>query len=153
MIKKRPYVPIGLPIAALITLVLGVVAGPVIRSTFSEEQLATNVLLSAIPFVLIFVAIILTFITIIWLVASVLNHNIPMRIYRPIELTIITGIVLGIVGMFQPWFFVAYPLGFFLLFGSTLAFILWSHVVPRGVQQEHLGSVSISDFEQKETQS
>jgi hypothetical protein len=40
-----------------------------------------------------------------------------------------------------------------LLFGSTLAFILWSHVVPRGAHQEHLGSVSISDFEQKETQS
>ena len=146
MIKKRPYVPIGLPIAAVITLVLGVVAGPVIRSTFSEEQLATNVLLSAIPFVLIFASIILAFITIIWLVASVLNYNIPMRIYRPIELTIITGIVLGIVGMFQPWFFAFYPLGFFLLFGSTLAFILCSHVIPRGVQQEHLGSVSISDF-------
>jgi hypothetical protein len=154
MIKKRPRVPIGLPIAAVITFVLGWwVAGPVIRSTASEEQLATNVLLSAIPFVLVFVAIILTFITVIWLVASVLNHNIPMRIYRPIELTIIAGIVLGIVGMFQPWSFAAYRLGFFLLFGSTLAFILWSHIVPRGIHHEHLGSVSISEFEQKETQS
>jgi hypothetical protein len=152
MTKKRPRVPIGLPIAAVITFVLGLMAGPVIRSMASEEQLATNVLLSAIPFVLIFVAIILTFITIIWLVASVLNHNIPMRVYRPIELVIIAGIVLGIVGMFQPWSFAAYRLGFFLLFGSTLAFILWSHIVPRGIQHEHLGSVSISDFEQKETQ-
>jgi hypothetical protein len=152
MTKKRPRVPIGLPIAAVITFVLGLVAGPVIRSMASAERLATNVLLSAIPFVLIFVAIILTFITIIWLVASVLNHNIPARIYRPIELAIIAGIVLGIFGMFQPWSFAAYRVGFFLLFGSTLAFILWSHVVPKGIQQEHLGSVSISDFEQKEIQ-
>lgn len=153
MTRKRPRVPIGLPIAAVITFILGYfVAEPLIRSSFSEERLATNVLLSAIPFVLIFVSIILTFITIIWFIASMLNHNIPMRIYRPIELAIIAGIVLGIFGMFQPWSFAAYRLGFFLLFGSTLAFILWSHVVPRGVHHENLGSVSISDFEQKDAQ-
>jgi hypothetical protein len=53
--------------------------------------------------------------------------------------------------MFQPWSFAGYRFGFLLLFVSTLAFILWSHIVPRGVHQEHLGSVSISDFEQKES--
>jgi hypothetical protein len=152
MSKKRPRVPIGLPIAAIVTLILGLAAGPVIRSVFSPKQLATNVLLSAIPFIFIFVAIILTFITLIWFIASILNHNIPARVYRPIELAIIAGIILGIGGMFQPWFFSAYRLGFFLLFGSTLAFILWSHIVPRGIQHDHLGSVSISDFEQKESQ-
>jgi hypothetical protein len=117
MIKKRPRVPIGLPIAAAVTFILGFfVAEPLISSMATEEQLATNVLLSAIPFVLIFVAIILSFITVIWLIASMLNHNIPPQIYRPIELIIIAGIVLGIVGMFQPWSFAAYKYGFFLLF-------------------------------------
>lgn len=153
MIKKRPRVPIGLPIAAVITFILGFfVAEPLIGAMATEAQLATNVLLSAIPFVLIFVAIILSFITVIWLIASVLNNNIPPHIYRPIELTIITGIILGIVGMFQPWSFIAYKYGFFLLFISTLAFILWSHIVPRGIHHDHLGSISISDFEHKESQ-
>jgi hypothetical protein len=131
MTNKRPRVPIGLPIAAVVTLILGIAAGPVIRSFATEEQMSTNVLLSAIPFVLIFVSIILFFITLIWLVASLLNDRIPERIYRPIEWIIIAGIVLGIVGMFQPWSFAAYRYGFFLLFFSTLSFILWSHITPK----------------------
>ena len=148
---RRPRVPIGLPIAAVILFVLGAAAGPFIQARASEEALARNVLLSAIPFILIFVAIILIFMTLIWLVASALNHNISKRIYRPIEMVLIGGIVLGIVGMFQPWFFVLYQAGFYVLLLSTLAFILWSHVIPRGVQrQEHLGSVSISEIEHRE---
>jgi hypothetical protein len=131
----------------VITLILGIAAGPVLRSVVSEEQFATNVLYSAIPFVLIFVVIILSFITLTWWVASILNHNIPTHIYRPIELTIMGGIVLGIVGMFQPWIFLAYRYGFLLLLISTLAFILWSHIVPRGVHHDQLGSVSIGEFE------
>ena len=149
--NKRPRVPVGLPIAAVITLILGFAAGPVIRSLATQQQMATNVLLSAIPFVLIFVSIILFFITLIWLVASLLNHRIPEPIYRPIEWIMIAGIGLGIFGMFQPWSFVAYRFGFMLLFFSTLSFILWSHVVPRGARpEEELDSVSISEFEQSQ---
>ena len=148
MTTKRLRVPIGLPISIVVTLILGLITGPVIRSVASEEQLVKNVLLSAIPFVFIFVAIILSFITLVWFVASVLNHNISERAYRPIELTLIAGIVLGVIGMFQPWFFNLYRLGFFVLFGSTLAFILWSHIVPKGKHHEHLGSVSVKDLEQ-----
>lgn len=151
MTKKRPRVPIGLPIAAVITLILGFVTGPAIRSFATEEQMATNVLLSAIPFVFVFVSIILFFITFIWLVASVLNNNIPERVYRPIEWIIIAGIALGILGMFQPWSFAAYRYGFLLLFFSTLAFIVWSHVAPRGVRpEEEVGSVSIGELEQSQ---
>ena len=148
---SRPRVPIGLPIATVVTLILGLAAGPAISSMATEEQLATNVFLSAIPFILIFAAIVLAFITVIWLVATALNKNIPERAYRIIEWICIAGIVLGIVGMFQPWSFAAYRYGFLLLFFSTLAFILWSHVVPRGTHAvEHLGSVSVSEFEQSE---
>ena len=148
MTNRRPRVPIGLPIAAVITLLLGIVAGPVIDSLATEEQMATNVLLSAIPFVLIVVSIILLFISLIWLVASLLNNRISERIYRPIEWITIAGIILGIFGMFQPWSFAGYRFGFILLLFSTLSFILWSHVVPKGTHEEYIESVTISEFEQ-----
>ena len=94
--------------------------------------MATNVFLSAIPFILIFAAIILAFITLIILASNLLSHKIPERIYRPVERVIIAGIVLGIIGMFQPWSFVLYQIGFFLVLICTLGFILWSHVKPKG---------------------
>lgn len=146
----RPHVPIGILISIGVTLIIGLVARPIISANATEQQLARNVLLSAIPFIFIFVAIILAFIALIWAAASMLNRNIPERIYRPVERVIIAGIVLGVIGMFQPWWFMAYRIGFFMLFFSTLAFILWSHIVPRGAQAGHLSSVSITEFEQNE---
>lgn len=146
--KIRPRVPIGLPVAAIVLLVLGILAGPQIRSMVSEEALAKNVLLNAIPFILIFVAIILFYITIIWLVASVLNNNIPARIHRPVELACMVGIALGVVGMFQPWWFAVYRIGFVVLLVSTLSYILWSHITPKGIRREEgLGSVSVTERE------
>ena len=50
--------------------------------------------------------------------------------------TLIGGILLGILGMFQPWVFGLYKTGFFVLLFSTLGFILWSHVVPKSVDSE-----------------
>lgn len=152
MAKIRSHLPIRMPIAAIILLILGFAAGPVIRSIATEQQLASNILLSAIPFVLIFAAIILFFISLVAFLASILNHHISAQIHRPIELTIIAGIVLGIIGMFQPWWFTGFRVGFFVLLISTLSFILWSHIIPRGVQHhEALGSVSISEFEKSES--
>ncbi len=129
--KYKPRVPIGLPIAVVVTLILGLIAGPLINSLASEEQMAQNVLLNAIPFILIFVSIILAFITIIWAVATTLNNNISKRTYSIIEGIIIAGIVLGILGMFQPWIHAGFKYGFLLLLISTLSFILWSHVTPK----------------------
>lgn len=143
MAKKLP-VPIALPIIIVVLLVLGIIAGPIIQSTATEEQLATNVFLSAIPFILIFAAIILAFITLIILASNLLSHKIPERIYRPLERVIIAGIILGIIAMFQPWSFVLYRIGFFMLLISTLGFILWSHVRPKGVdieQEEQIAAV------------
>lgn len=152
MKKTRPRVPVGLLIAAVIVFILGAAAGPVIGSLATEKQMATNVLLSAIPFVLIFVGIVLCFITLVAFLASLLNHNISPAVYRPIELSLIGGIVLGVIGMFQPWWFGGFRLGFFVLLISTLSFILWSHIIPRGVQHHAgLGSLSISEFEQSES--
>lgn len=131
MSLSRPRVPLGLPISVAILLILGSIAGPLIRSNFTEKERAANVFLEAIPFILIFVAIILTFISLIVLVASILNDNIPRRTHRFVERIIIFGIVGGVVGMFQPWWFLAYKYGFSVLLISTLSFILWSHIRPK----------------------
>ena len=128
---SRPRVPLGLLISIAILLILGSIAGPLIRSNFTEKERAANVVLEAIPFILIFVAIILTFITLIALTASVLNDNIPRRTHQLVERFIIFGIVGGVIGMFQPWWFLAYKYGFSVLLISTLSFILWSHIRPR----------------------
>ena len=131
MSLSRPRVPLGLPISVAILLILGSIAGPLIRSNFTEKERAANVFLEAIPFILIFVAIILTFITLIVAVASVLNDNIPRQTHRLVERIIIFGIVGGVIGMFQPWWFLAYKYGFSVLLISTLSFILWSHIRPK----------------------
>lgn len=151
--QLRPRVPIGLPITGVILLVVGLLIGPVIQANATEEQLAQNVLLSAIPFILVFVAILIFFISVIWLVASALNHNIPRRIYRPIEMGAIAGILLSVAGLFQPWSFFVYRYSFLALLAFTLFFILWSHVVPQGRQRQgNTGGVSVVEFEYGDVQ-
>jgi hypothetical protein len=120
-----------MPITIVVMLVLGLAAEPFIKANATEQQLAQNVLLSAIPFILVFISILLTFIMLIVVVARRLNGNISRRYYRPVEMTIIGGIALGIFGMFQPWVFAFFKLGFLLLLISTLSFILWSHITPK----------------------
>ena len=131
MSLSRPRVPVGLLISVAILLLLGRFAGPLIRSNFTEKERAANVLLEAIPFILTFVAIILTFITLISIAASILNDNIPRRTHQLVERIIIFGIVSGVIGIFQPWWFLAYKYGFSVLLISTLSFILWSHIRPK----------------------
>jgi hypothetical protein len=141
MVKSRLKIPVKLVIAIVIIFILGMIANPVVNATTTPEQLAKNVILAAIPFILIFVSIILTFILIINIVASVLNHHIDPGIYKTIETIIISGILFGVFSLFQPWFFVLFKNGFMILLVSTLSFILWSHIVPRTLQrQEELES-------------
>jgi hypothetical protein len=143
MAKSRLRLPVGLFIAIVVTLVLGLVASPVIKALTTEKQRATNVLLSAIPFLLIFVAILLAFISLISMSASVLNDNISPRLYLTIERILIAGIVSGIFGMFQPWLIILYKIGFLVLLVSTLGFIWWSHIKPKGVRrQKEAGNTS-----------
>ena len=47
---------------------------------------------------------------------------------RRIEQLIVAGMVVGTIGMFQPWVLELYHYGFLLLGLSTLAFIVISHV-------------------------
>jgi len=146
MAKSRLRIPVGLFIAIVVTLILGLVAGPVIKALTTEKQRATNVLLSASPFILIFVAILLAFISMINMSASVLNDNISPRIYRAIETVLIAGIVLGVFGMFQPWLMIFYKVGFIVLLVSTLGFIWWSHIKPKGERrQKEAGNTTSQD--------
>lgn len=143
--KRRPRAPIALPVAIVLFFVLGVIAGPIIRSFATPEQMAKNVLLNAIPFILIFIAILLTYVTIIVLVGSVLNNYISKRFFRIIETVLLIGIVTGILAMFQPWALIIYRYGFLLLLFSTLGYILWSHLTPKKESlQEDISSAPIS---------
>jgi hypothetical protein len=147
----RPKIPVGLLLAVAVLLGLGAAAGPVIRSMATPEQLSANILLDALPFILIFVAIILAFIALIAMAAGALNHRVSAAVYRPIETVLIAGIVLGVLGMFQPWLHLFYKWGFVLLLVSTLGFILWSHVVPRAApRRDEPGSLSVAEFEQRD---
>lgn len=98
-------------------------------STLSEEAQG-EVLTKAIPFVAIFVAILLVYICAIVVLAIALNGKTPPRTYRPIEHIIIAGILLGVLGLFQGWKLFVYQNGFLLLLFSVLAFIVWSHISP-----------------------
>jgi len=128
---SRPKVPVVLLVLIVVLFILGLLAGPFISSRTTPEQLADNVLLNAIPFLLIFISILLAFIALIVVLGSMLNNNVPPRIYKVIESLLIAGIVLGVLGMFQPWVFNAYKYGFMLLLVSLLLFMVWSHISPR----------------------
>ena len=125
----RP-VPLWLPISGVVILLIGWFLGPVITNSFSEEQLTRNAILSGFQFLLVFIAIILFYATFIWWLAVKLNGRIPAHIYRIIEGVFIGGIVLGVLGMLQPWIFPLYRYGFYLLLASTIGFIAFSHIAP-----------------------
>lgn len=131
MPERRSRFPIALPIIAVVLIILGLIAGPVIHALFTPQQMTRNIFLNAAPFILVFVGILLLFITLIVIIGRRFNDRVDPRTHRIIERVLIGGIVFGILGMFQPWFFILYRVGFILLLISTLSFIAWSHVRPR----------------------
>ncbi len=121
--------------AAVIVLIIGQLFVPLSSPLLSEEA-RNGVLVRSIPFVTAFIAILLLFILLIALVALRFNGKIPGRSYRGVEYTVVAGIILGVVCLFQSWSIVPYRYGFLLLLGSTLGFILWSHVVPASAKTD-----------------
>jgi hypothetical protein len=93
------------------------------------------VLIKAIPFVAVFVSIILAFACLIVSVAVGLAGRVPRRSYTPIEGIIIAGILLGVLGLFQGWKLFAYEYGFLMLLVSVALFMVWSHLSPMTVRQ------------------
>lgn len=98
-------------------------------SQLSAEQ-QDEVLIKAIPFVAVFVSIVVAFACVIVLVAAWLGGRVPPRSYRPIEAIIIAGILLGVLGLFQGWKLFSYEYGFLLLLASVVSFMIWSHFEP-----------------------
>ena len=121
MSKGRKRLLIGMLIVAIGFIVLGIIDTQIIEATTTLQQRADNPLTGGIPFLLIFIGILLAYIDfIIWL-ATQLNNNISEKTFRPIERILIAGIVLGVIGMFQPFTVTLYTLGFIMLFVSLLS--------------------------------
>ena len=144
--ESKGGVPKGLPIASVILLVLGLIAIPIVNN-ISEEALARNVILAAIPFILIFASIIVAFMSLVWFASSRLSGKVSEKVYRPIEYALIGGIIIGIIFMFQPWFFPLFKIGFFILLASTIGYILWSHVKPKASDTEEFGTIPVGESE------
>lgn len=128
MVKIRSLIPAKLLVSAAVVLILSPIARPVIETLATRERVSQNVLLSAIPFVLFFVALVLVYMALIVFAGKLLSNRVPEGVYRTIEYVLISGIALGVVGMFQPWLFALFKISFFVLLLSTLSFILWSHI-------------------------
>lgn len=70
------------------------------------------------------------YIALIRAVAKRYSDQMPAEDHERWERVIIGGIVVGVVAMFQPWFFVPFRIGFIVVLAATLTFILWSHISP-----------------------
>lgn len=124
--------PLTLPVIALILVVIAQILRPQVEAQTPEWK-ASNVLSTGIPFVMEFIAIILVFAFLIFVVAMLLNNRISHRLYTIIEWIIIAGVAFGVFGMFQPWQLGGYSVGFHVLLICFIAFNVWSHVTPRPV--------------------
>lgn len=130
--RFRPLITGGILVAAF--LVLRLILPRVLPPVAGE----------AAAFLTVFLAILVAFIFLIAFSASELGGKISRRVHRLIEGATIAGIILGVVGMFQPWTMLGYRIGFHLVLVSTLAFTLWSHVSPKvGSETE---SVSVQEY-------
>jgi lipoprotein signal peptidase len=134
--KIRPLIPVKLLVAAAVVFGLSFTARPLIDALVPQEKATSDVLIIAIPFLLIFVPIILSYMAVIVFVGKLLRERIPERAYRAIEYVFIAGIALGILSMFQPWLFALFKIGFLVLLASTLGFILWSHVMVKRTRRQ-----------------
>lgn len=128
---KLPFV---LLIIAAALVVIAQIARPVIDSQPSNWKV-TYVLLTGLPFILEFIAIVLTFVFVIFMFAKWLNNRISTRAYNLVEGFILLCVLFGVIGMFQPWDIQGYNLGFHVLLFAMLAFNVWSHVTPKKAQR------------------
>jgi hypothetical protein len=129
--KIRELIPLKLLVSAVVLFALSFASRPILNTLVPNFEKSTNVIVLSIPFLLVFVPIILGYMALIVFVGKVLYQRIPERAYRTVEYVFIFGIVLGIIAMFQPWTFVLFKPGFLALFASLLAFMIWSHVAMK----------------------
>jgi len=92
---------------------------------------ALQVRITAVVAVPLFVAAILEFAFIIALTARTVSGRISYRAFMVGVLTIIAGILIGVVLMFQPISPKPFNLGFDFVLIALLAFNIWSHITPQ----------------------
>ena len=83
-------------------------------------------------FVIGFIAVLSAFIPFVVIASRRLSVVVSPRVFSVVEAIIIGGILLGAAGMFQQWASGGFKVGFLVLLFSTLAFIVWSHMTPKG---------------------
>jgi lysylphosphatidylglycerol synthetase-like protein (DUF2156 family) len=127
----------GLGSAAIIAAIIGAVFNSAIRPLLSE-RIRNEVIITAIPFISIFAAILLLFIMSVALLGVRFHAALPARTHSAVEYTIIASILIGVVALFQSWSIAPYTFGLGLLLFSVLAFILWSHIAPRSKRDDAL---------------
>ena len=121
--------------AIIIILTLGWGVYPLASSSFSED-LNDEVLVSSIPFITIFISILLGYILLIFIFIIRFNHKIPRRTYQGIDRIIIAGIIIGTIMLFQPIRLVGFQYGFSWLLISTLLYTMWSRIKPLNAMRE-----------------
>lgn len=136
MTKKKIRPPFILLIISALLVVFGLVYQNFILVTIPEQTQIDNVILIAITFISIFVAILLVYIFIINLAGQILSNRIPVKVYRPINLLLISGILISILMLMQPFSIFLYRISFPILLFSLFGFILWSHISPRKLPLE-----------------
>jgi len=129
-VKKRFQPPIKLLVIAAVLLVLGFLILP-ITSKPPEKVTAMTVLTTGIPFLLVFVAILLTYIAIIITASRYFSGSVGEKGFLRVLYVCMSGIVIGILLMFQPYARALFTVGFLILLFSLFTFMLVSHITPR----------------------
>ncbi|RIK45029.1 MAG: hypothetical protein DCC55_00695 [Chloroflexi bacterium] len=108
--------------------------------------------LQTVVFIVVFLVVLGCFIYFIRRVSARFSGVVSQQTFDWVERILIGGIVLGVVGMFQPWVFAGYKYGFLLLLFSTLFFIVWSHITPAATLygEEHFVGVSAEEAVERE---
>lgn len=125
----------GLGGAAIIAAIVGALFNIVVRPLL-PETVKNEVIVTAVPFIAIFAAIILLFILSVALLGVRFHVVVPSRTHTAVEYTIITSILIGVFALFQSWAIAPYTFGLGLLLFSVLAFIVWSHIAPRNKRED-----------------
>jgi ABC-type transport system involved in cytochrome c biogenesis permease subunit len=136
MINKKVRPPYVLPIASILLSVLGYLYSKFILIKIPEQTRIDNVIMIAVPFICYFVAIILVYIFLINVISQFLNHKISPKIYKPLNLLFIAGIIGGILLMLQPFTIVLFRISFMVVLVSLLLFMVWSHVIPAAIPED-----------------
>lgn len=132
--KIKP--PFAIPVISILLVIFGILYGKYILVSIPVKEQINNVILTAIPFICYFVAILLVYIFLINIFSQILNHRISPKIYKPLNFVIIAGIIGGILMMLQPFAIILFKASFMVVLISLLSFIFWSHIIPAYVPEE-----------------